>query len=79
MNIIIWIIFGGLAGWLGSILAGSDLSLFGNILAGIIGSSIGGWIGRLLDIDTKKQFSLVSFGLAVLGSAVLIILVNIIF
>lgn len=79
MNFIIWIIFGGFAGWLGSMIAGSDLSLLGNIIVGIVGSFVGGWLAGMFNIDTRGAFSFLSFAFAVAGSAILLVIVNLLF
>ena len=46
MGIIIWIIFGGLVGWIASIVMGTNAQqgLIANIIVGIIGAMIGVWI-----------------------------------
>ncbi len=49
-SLIVWLIVGGVAGWLaGIIMKGGGLSLTGNaivddIITGIIGAFIGGWV-----------------------------------
>jgi uncharacterized membrane protein YeaQ/YmgE (transglycosylase-associated protein family) len=44
VNIIIWLIIGGIAGWLASLLVkGKGLGLLGNIVVGIVGALIAGW------------------------------------
>ncbi len=44
-SIIITLVIGALAGWLGSILfKGSSLGLIGNIVVGILGSFVGSWL-----------------------------------
>ncbi|MGO9007119.1 MAG: GlsB/YeaQ/YmgE family stress response membrane protein [Beijerinckiaceae bacterium] len=45
MNFIIWLIVGGLAGWLaGKILQGAGFGLIGNVVIGICGSVLAGWL-----------------------------------
>ena len=45
MNIIVFLLVGAAAGWLGSVIyKGSGLGLLGNIVVGIIGSSVGYWL-----------------------------------
>jgi uncharacterized membrane protein YeaQ/YmgE (transglycosylase-associated protein family) len=44
MGWIVWIIVGGLAGWIASIVTKSRNGLFTNILVGLIGSVVGGWL-----------------------------------
>lgn len=45
MNVIVWLIVGGLAGWLaGRILQGAGFGVLGNIVIGICGSVLAGWI-----------------------------------
>lgn len=46
MGILSWIILGGLAGWLGSIVMGTNarMGAIANVVVGVIGSVIGGWI-----------------------------------
>ena len=49
MNILITLLVGALAGWLGSmIFRGGGLGLIGNIVVGILGSFVGTWLlGKL--------------------------------
>lgn len=44
-TIIIWLIVGGVAGWLaGLIVTGAGFGLIGNIIVGIVGAIIAGWL-----------------------------------
>jgi uncharacterized membrane protein YeaQ/YmgE (transglycosylase-associated protein family) len=44
-TVIIWLIVGGIAGWLaGLIVTGAGFGLIGNIVVGIIGAIIAGWL-----------------------------------
>ena len=79
MNLIIWLIVGGVIGWLASIMMKTDgqQGIFLNIVVGIIGAMLGGWVlSPLVGISTINQnnFSLpallVSFA-AVFGGTVL--------
>ncbi len=79
MNLLISLVIGALAGWLGSlIIRGSGFGLIGNIVIGIIGSVVGTWVlGKL-------HFSFGSgFGGSVLtgavGAIVILVAVRILF
>ena len=50
LGIISWIIFGALAGWVASLIAGTnrEQGWLGNILVGIIGAFLGGFLFSLL-------------------------------
>lgn len=51
-RIIVILVIGALAGWLGSIIyKGSGLGIIGNIVIGIIGSYVGYWLLGKLDIS----------------------------
>ena len=55
MGIIIWLIVGGIVGWLASIIMRRDgqQGILLNIVVGIVGAFIGGWlIGPLLGAGT---------------------------
>lgn len=69
-----WILFGGLAGWLASIVTGKDsqLGIPGNIIVGILGAFIGG----LIFPNDGDQFDFGSFVAAVLGAIILLLVVN---
>ena len=52
MNIIIWLIIGGIAGFLAGIIKkGSGFGIFGNIIVGLVGSVVGGYIFGLFGIQ----------------------------
>lgn len=74
MNILIWLIVGGVIGWLASILMGTNgqQGIVLNVVVGIIGAMIAGWlISPMVGVGTINQnnFSapalMVSFGGAV--------------
>jgi uncharacterized membrane protein YeaQ/YmgE (transglycosylase-associated protein family) len=77
MGILSWIIMGGLAGWVASMIMGRDRSmgLIANIIVGIVGGFLGGWIASLLGLGSISGFNLSSFLIA-LGGACLLLLVT---
>ena len=74
MNIIIWIIFGALVGWVASIImkTNAEQGAFMNIIVGVIGAVIGGWIMSAFGQGGVGGFSIYSFLVALLGACVLI-------
>ena len=74
MGIIGWIILGGLAGWIASMIAGTNKQqgLLGNIVVGIIGGLLGGFIVNLFGVDGVTGFNFWSLLVALLGAVVLL-------
>jgi uncharacterized membrane protein YeaQ/YmgE (transglycosylase-associated protein family) len=79
MNILWWLIMGGLAGWVASMITGRNQSmgLFANIIVGIVGGVLGGWIASLLGLGTINGFNLGSFLIALGGACLLLIITGI--
>lgn len=76
MDLIIWIIFGGLVGWIASMVMSTGGGLLWDIGVGIVGAVIGGFIMNLLGQSGVGGFNLYSFFVAVLGACVLIAIVR---
>jgi len=74
MGIIGWIILGGLAGWIASMIAGTDRKqgLLANIVVGIIGAFFGGFIFNLFGGAGVTGFNIWSFIVTVVGSVILL-------
>jgi uncharacterized membrane protein YeaQ/YmgE (transglycosylase-associated protein family) len=74
MGILAWIIIGGLAGWIGSMIAGTNarMGLFANIIVGIVGAFIGGFIFSLIGGAGVTGFNLWSLFVATVGAVVLL-------
>lgn len=74
MNILAWIILGGLAGWIGSMIAKTNSSqgLIANVVIGVVGAFIGGFLFNLLGGAGITGFNLYSLLVATLGSILLI-------
>jgi len=74
MGIILWIIFGGIAGWLASMFMGTDNSQGGltDIVMGIIGSMVGGFLMGLVGQSGVTGFNLYSLLVAIIGAVVVI-------
>lgn len=75
MGIISWIVFGLVAGALAKLLLpGKDPGgCLVTILLGVVGAFVGGWIGTRLGFGTVDGFNLGSLGIAILGSAILLL------
>ena len=81
MNFIIWLIVGGIIGWLASIVMKRPEGLILNIVVGIIGSMLGGWlISPLLGAGTINQndFSLAGLLVSFIGAVILLAIVNLV-
>ena len=76
MDLIIWIVFGALVGWIASMIMSTGGGLLWDIGVGIVGAVIGGFIMNLLGQNGVGGFNLYSFLVAVLGACVLIAIVR---
>jgi len=74
MNILAWVILGGIAGWLASMVAGTNAQqgVVANIIIGIVGAFIGGFLFNLFGGSDVTGFNLYSLLVAVVGSVVLL-------
>lgn len=78
VDIILWIIFGAFAGWIASMIMGTneEQGALGNIVVGIIGAFIGGFIVRALTGNEVGGFNFVSLLVAILGAVILLAIVK---
>lgn len=78
LNLVAWIVFGALAGWLASIImrTNAEMGVFANIIVGIIGAIIGGYLVRLLGGDGISGFNIKSLLVAVAGAVLLLALLR---
>ena len=72
MGLCSWIILGGLAGWVASMLAGTNarMGLVANVIVGVVGAVVGGFLMHLVGGHGVTGFNLYSFGVALLGAVV---------
>lgn len=83
MSFIIWLVIGGLVGWLASVVMKTDgqQGIILNIVVGIIGALLGGWLlSPLFGTGTINQgdFSLSGLLVSFLGAVILLAVVNLI-
>lgn len=78
MGIIGWIVLGGLAGWVASMIMGTDKSMgvLANIFVGIVGALIGGFLVSVFGGSGVTGFNVWSFAVALLGSIILLAIVK---
>lgn len=81
MNLLIWLIVGGVIGWLASLVMKTDQQqgIVLNIVVGIVGAMLGGWfISPLVGVPTINQdvFSIASLGVSLIGAILLLAIVN---
>ncbi len=81
MNFIIWLIVGGLIGWVASMLmkTNDQQGIVLNVVVGIVGAMVGGWfISPLVGVGTINQdnFSLPALLVSFVGAALLLGVVN---
>lgn len=77
MNLIIWLVVGGVIGWLASIIMRTDAQqgILLNIVVGIVGAFIGGLVFSGGSIN-NAGLNLTSFLVSLLGAVVLLAIVN---
>ncbi|MEO6032623.1 MAG: GlsB/YeaQ/YmgE family stress response membrane protein [Burkholderiaceae bacterium] len=81
MNLIIWLVVGGVIGWVASLIMRTDASqgIFLNVIVGIAGAAIAGlFISPLVGLPTINQdaFSMGALLVSLLGAVVLLAIVN---
>ncbi|MGE8286611.1 MAG: GlsB/YeaQ/YmgE family stress response membrane protein [Stenotrophomonas sp.] len=76
MGIIVWLIVGGIVGWLASLIMRRDAQqgIILNIVVGIIGAMIAGFLFNRGSINAA--ITLQSFVLSLLGAVILLAIVN---
>ncbi len=76
MGIILWIIFGAIAGWIASIIMKTNASqgTVWDIVMGVVGAVVGGFLMGLAGQPGVTGFDLYSLGVAVIGAVVVIYL-----
>jgi len=77
-TIVSWIILGGLAGWIATLITGTDARVNGwmNVVVGVIGAFIGGLILQLLGTAAPSGFNVPTLLTAILGAVILLGLVR---
>lgn len=80
MGIIIWLIVGGVVGWLASIIMKRDnqQGIILNVIVGIVGALLGGWlISPLVGVGTiNGGLTVGSFLVSLAGAIILLFIVN---
>ena len=79
MEILVTLLIGALAGWLGSMLyKGSGLGLLGNIIVGIAGSFLGYWLLGKLGLSLGSGW-IAAVLTGAIGAIIILFLLNLIF
>ena len=78
MGILSWIVFGGLAGLAAGFLMGGGGGIIFDIIVGIVGALLGGFIMGLLGHAGVTGWNWRSFGVAVLGSVIFLIILRLV-
>jgi uncharacterized membrane protein YeaQ/YmgE (transglycosylase-associated protein family) len=77
INILVWIIVGGIAGWLaGLVVQGTGLGVIGDIIVGIVGALIGGFIVALIGANGFTGFNIWSLIVAFIGAVILLLILK---
>ena len=80
MGIIVWLIMGGLVGWIASLIMGTSAQqgIILNVVVGIVGAMIGGFLlGPLLGAGSINEgITIMSFIVSLIGAVILLAIVN---
>ena len=76
MGLVVWIILGGLAGWVASLITGRNkkMGCLSNIVAGVLGAFVGGLLSNWLGGVGITGLNLGSLVVASLGAVVLLLI-----
>jgi uncharacterized membrane protein YeaQ/YmgE (transglycosylase-associated protein family) len=79
VNIVLWLVVGGLIGWVASAIMRTREGLALNVVIGIVGAVLAGWlVSPLVGVSTVNQgnFSAASLLVSLLGAVLLLVIVN---
>jgi uncharacterized membrane protein YeaQ/YmgE (transglycosylase-associated protein family) len=81
INLIVWLVVGGVIGWLASLIMRTDAQqgIFLNVIVGIIGAALGGWlISPLVGVGSINDdvFSIGALLVSLVGAVILLAIVN---
>lgn len=81
MNLIVWLVVGGVVGWLASLLmkTSDQQGMVLNVVVGVAGAMLAGWfITPLIGVGTINQdnLSLPALLVSLLGASILLAIVN---
>lgn len=81
INLIVWLVVGGVIGWIASMIMKTDgqQGLLLNIVVGIVGAAIAGWfLSPMFGVASinDNAFSAASMGVSLLGAVILLAIVN---
>jgi uncharacterized membrane protein YeaQ/YmgE (transglycosylase-associated protein family) len=73
MGFLSWIVLGGLAGWLASLLVvRKGEGVFLDIILGIVGGLLGGWVFAMLGFTGVTGFNIWSLFVAIVGAVIVL-------
>ena len=77
MGIVVWLIIGGIVGWLASLVMRTDAQqgIVLNIVVGIVGAVVAGLLGK---VNINQGFSIEGFLYSLLGAVVLLAVYNLV-
>ena len=83
MNFLLWIVVGGVIGWIASLIMRTDgqQGMILNIVVGLVGALLGGWlISPLVGAGTINDgsFNMASLGVSLVGAVILLAIVNLV-
>ena len=76
MGLIAWLVVGGIAGWLASMVIPSGLGLIGDIVVGVVGGFIGGFLFHAVGEVGMTGLSLWSIVVSFIGAVVLLYVIR---
>jgi uncharacterized membrane protein YeaQ/YmgE (transglycosylase-associated protein family) len=83
MNLIIWLVVGGLIGWVASMIMKTDAQqgMILNVVVGVVGALLGGWLlSPMVGAGTVNQgdFSMMGLLVSLAGAIILLFVVNLV-
>jgi uncharacterized membrane protein YeaQ/YmgE (transglycosylase-associated protein family) len=83
INLIVWLIVGGVVGWIASLMMRTDAQqgLFLNVIVGIVGAALAGWIiSPLVGVPSinENAFSFGALLVSLVGAVILLAIVNLV-
>ncbi len=79
-NLIVWLILGGISGWIASKITGNDRSMGvgWNLIVGIAGAFVGGWLVGIFGWGPATGLNIWSFLVSIVGAVILLAVVNLV-